>query len=229
MRLDESVPLVMLQFSFSNINVVPKWVRQEKPEDAQKHQERIARKSSATGVTVIEPAENCSANGFLDELKSAGYELVDALYQTRMNKPGTYNKVYHMVRYTFGRTRDDAVVPDEFQNALIKARDELGTLIDTAMWRVRVFSNPFYKKGEEMPDQRVASVNFEARKPLIQSDGQPVLVWQKDDAGNKIGDAPLPLQSSFMLQIVDGRIQITSAVDELTHTNLDALLAQLLG
>lgn len=73
-------------------------------------------------------------------------------------------------------------------------------ICETALWRVRAFSNPFYIEGEEVDGVRAISINCEARVPLFLPNGQPVVARRKDAQGNKIGD-PVPIEPSGILTI----------------------------
>lgn len=197
--------MVAVQFSFSSPAVIPQVVKRAERETPD---ERNERKSRSSGVLLIEPTEKCSLVGLLGELEAAGYEMVDALYQERIDpKDPRGRRTYHMVRFLFAR-REFVNLSDEFEKARILA--ELTEMCATAMWRVRVFSNPFYKDGEEVPGQRAMSINFDARKPLFRLDGQPVTVWQKDEKGRRVGDAPVPLSPEHCLQFVGDTVAIVT-------------------
>jgi hypothetical protein len=200
--------LVALQFSFSNPDVIPPTVKRlgrETPE------ERVLRKSRASGVMVIEPTERCSLVELLGELEAAGYEMVDAFYQERIDaKDPRGKRTYHMVRFLFAH-REFVELSDEFKKTRDIIRAELRSMCESAMWRVRAFSNPFYKNGEEIPDQHAVSINLEARQPLFRPDGQPVTVWQKDENGKKVGGAPRPIKPDYCLRIVGDAIQLVTA------------------
>jgi hypothetical protein len=172
--LNGTVRLVALQFSFSNPDAIPATV---KCQDRETQEERVVRKSHSSGVMVIDPTEKCSLVEFLGELEASGYEMVDAFYKERIDaKDPRGKRSYHMVRFLFAR-REFVELSDEFKKVRDIIRTELRSICETAMWRVRSFSNPFYKNGEEISDQRVVSVNLEARTPLFRPDGQPVTVW----------------------------------------------------
>lgn len=206
--LNGSVRLVAIQFSFSNPDVIPSSVKRLNRET---QEERVERKNHSSGVVVIEPTEKCSSVEFLGELEAAGYEMVDAFYKERIDpKDPRGKRTYHMVRFLFARHKF-VELSDEFKKVRDVIRAELRSICESAMWRVRSFSNPFYKNGEEIPDQRTVSINLEVRQPLFRPDGQPVTVWQKDENGERVGDAPLPLKASYCLHIVDDAIQLTMA------------------
>ena len=206
--LNSTVRLVALQFSFSNPDVIPATVKRQ---DRETPEERVVRKSHSSGVMVIEPTEKCSLVEFLGELEAAGYEMVDGFYKERIDAKDPRNKrTYHMVRFLFAR-HEFVELSDEFKKVRDVIRTELQSICESAMWRVRSFSNPFYKNGEEIPDQRAVSINLETRQPLFRPDGQPVTVWQKDENGKRVGDAPLPLKDDYCLRIVGDAVQLVTA------------------
>ncbi|MBI2035674.1 MAG: hypothetical protein HYT12_03245 [Candidatus Liptonbacteria bacterium] len=160
---------------------------------------------------VIEPTEKCSLVEFLGELEASGYEMVYGFYKMRIDaKDPRGKRSYHMVRYLFAR-REFVELSDEFKKVRDVIRAELRSICESAMWRVRAFLNPFYKNGEEIPGERAVSINLEARQPLFRPDGQPVTVWQKDENGERVGDAPLPLKAAYYLRIVGGAVQLATA------------------
>lgn len=205
--LDNSVRMVMLQFSFSNSKIVPRWVWEKSFEKWGEWKER--KNNEGTGETAIPPTKNCSLIKFLDELEIAGYKMVDALYQPRTDpKDNSRKRKYHMVRFIFVRREYLEELPEGFKNAQKNIHDELRKMCKEAMWRIRVFLNPFFQDNEEVPGHHALSINLELRTPLVQSDGQPVVVWQKDNQDNRIGDAPLPLKPDHYLHITENAIQL---------------------
>ncbi len=206
--LNGTVPLIALQFSFSNSNAIPTMVKRLNRETPE---ERVVRKDRSSGVMVIEPTAKCSLVEFLGELETAGYEMVDAFHKERIDaKDPRGKKSYHMMRFLFAR-REFVDLSDEFKKVRDLIYFELRSICESAMWRVRVFSNPFYENGEEVPDRRAVSINLEAREPFSRPDGQPVTVWQKDENGNRVGDAPLPLKANHCLRIVNDAVRLVTA------------------
>lgn len=206
-----SVRLISFQFSFSNPRIVPHSLKQleREGETLEKRNERKEREGS--GSMIIEPTENCSLVEFLDNLEEAGYEMVDAFYQSRVDpKDPCGRRMYHMMRFLFAR-REYVDLSDEFKKVQDTIRAELREICAQAMWRVRVFRNPFFKKGEEIPGQHALSINLEARKPLFCPDGQPVTVWQKDEDGRRVGDKPIPIKPDHCLRIKDNAVQLLTA------------------
>ncbi len=207
-RLDNSVRLVALQFSFSNPNAVPQVVKRAERETPDEWNER---KSRASGTMVVEPTENCSIVEFLGELEAAGYEMVDAFYKERIDPKDPWGRrTYRVVCFLFAR-HEFVDLSVEFKGVRDDVRAALTEMCRVAMWRVRVFSNPFYQNGLEVPDQRAVSINLKARQPLFRLDGQPVTVWQKDERGKRIGDAPLPLKPRCCLRLVSDAVQLVTA------------------
>jgi hypothetical protein len=203
--LNGTVRLVALQFSFSNSDAIPVSVKHL---DRETQEERMERKSYLSGVMVIKPTEKCFLAEFLVELEAAGYEMVDAFYKERIDgKDPRGKRTYHTVRFLFAR-REFAELSDEFKKVRHTVRVELMSICESAMWRIRSFLNPFYKNGEEISDQRAVSINLEVRQPLFRPDGQPVTMWQKDEKGRRVGDAPLPIMADYCLRIVNDAISL---------------------
>ena len=209
--LNGTVRLVALQFRFTNLDLIPASVKRL---DRETQEGYASRKSHSSGVVVIEPTtKKYSLAEFFGELEAAGYELVDALYQERPHnniKDPCGNWTYHMVRFLFAR-REFVELSDEFKRVRDTICAELRSICESALWCAQAFSNPFYKNGEEIPDQRAVSINLEARQPLFRPDGKPVTVWQKDENGKRVGDAPLPLKADYCLRIVSDVIQLVKA------------------
>ncbi len=202
--LDHTARLVMMQFSFSNPQVIPNFVRRRQAETKPESEER--KQQPSRGIAIIEPVENISVQDFALELEAQGYVLVDGVYQSRQN-PHKPMQMYHMVRFTFSRV-EHAEISDHFQTVQSIIRTELSDICDGAFWRTRGFSNPFYKSGEEIPGYRAVSLNFEARVPRYLPDGQPVKERRKDAQGRKIGD-PVPLEPSHRLIISNGTLTLS--------------------
>lgn len=203
--LDASVRLVTLQFSFSNPEAIPAGVKQRAQETIE---ERVERKSRSSGTMVMEPTENCSVAEFIDELGAAGYELVDAFCKERLDaKDPRGQRTYHTARFVFAR-HEFVNISEEFKKVQGAIQAEIQEMCRAAFWRVRMFLNPFYQNGEEIADQHALSINLESRKPRFLPNGQPVLVWQKDEHGRRVGDSPLPLQPSHHLRLVQNAVQL---------------------
>jgi len=196
----DSVRLVMLQFSFSNPKVVPLFIKRQKREN----EKEIIRKNEVLGTQIIEPTAKVSLRFFLSYLEKTGYEMVDGFYQARLDKN---NRPYHMVRFIFVR-RQYVVISEEFRQVRDVLRAELQEISQIALWRIRVFLNPFFKNGEEIPGQYALSINLEMRQPLFHPDGQAMMVWPKDEEGKRTGKEPLPLNPDHYLCIKDNCLQL---------------------
>lgn len=200
--------VIALQFSFSNPDAIPASVKRMSRET---QEERVERKSYSSGVMVIEPTEKCSVAEFLGEIEAAGYEMVDAFYKRRIDaKDPRGRSSYHMVRFLFAR-HDFVELSDEFKKVRGVILSELQSICESAMWRVRVFSNPFYKNGEEIHGQRAVAINLEVRQPFHHPDGKPKTMWQKDGNGKRIGEAPLPLKADYCLRIAGDAVSLMTA------------------
>lgn len=208
LKLDKTVKSLYLQFSFSNENAVPGWLPLKEEETQAESKERRERKTHGTGmsVCVIQSTEGCSLESLLDKIKAAGFTLVNAYYQPRVD-PNNPWKRWFMARYIFVRNED--VTRDELGEYREEIETGLKDLCLLAFWRVRAWRNPFFKNDEPVDGLFAASVNLEARKPRYQPNGSPIVVWQKDSAGNRVGTAPQPLEPTHILTIREGALQLT--------------------
>lgn len=207
--IDGTVHLILLQFSFSNANAVPPAIKRRQRETLN---ERKERKTHTDGIVVIEPTLNCSLSNSIDDLEAAGYELVDAFCQKRLDpKDPAGRRVYQMVRYMFAR-KEFVNISEEFRRVRYVIRAELQEeMCDSALWRVRSLLNPLYNRnGEEVEGQYMMSVNLEARRPLLRADGQLVVEWQKDENGRRIGVAPVPIMAEHILRLSKGYLLLTT-------------------
>jgi hypothetical protein len=201
-KLDSSVRLVLVQFSFSNPDAIPPSVRWRRPET---QEERVERKDHVAGVMIVQPTEGTSLAEFPRDLEAAGYKLVDAFCKERIND-NPHLKRYHMVRFIFAR-REHAQISQGFWKVRDAIRAEFQGICGSAMWRVRVFDNPFYQDEEEVSGRRTMSINLEVRQPLFVG-GQPVMVWQRDDVGRRVGSAPIRLTAKRHFRVVAGEPKI---------------------
>lgn len=197
---------IMLQFSFSNIEVIPALVKRANPET---HVERAERKSEANinGIKLIDPVKNVSLVTFLEDLAEAGYVLVSSFYQERLDSKDFFGKEkYHTVRYFFVRREFDWP-SEEFKAKRGDILAELMEMVRTSNWRVRAYDNPFYENGEPN-GERTISVNLEVREPLFRPDGSQIVARPKDANGRIISQIPVPICADHDLRILDDEIVV---------------------
>lgn len=206
MSEDKVIRLILLQFSFSNPEAVPASVRSFQREKETQEEMTIRKMAFGTGVQVLEPVQNVSLADILEDLEGADYQLVVALHQERTH-PKDPRRKFQMVRFEFTR-REFVYISKEFKAVRDVIRADLKEMCRTALWRVRTFLNPLYRNGEEVDGQYALSINLEARQPLSQPDGRPVMVWQKDEKGERVGNEPLPLEPDHRLRIEDGELKL---------------------
>ncbi len=208
--LSSNVRKVVLQFSMSHGNQVPRWVTWIKPET---FADRESRKSAfAPGEQFLFPEEdvsgrgvnNVSLVGILDDLEGAGYVLTEAVAQERLaNKSGV--PPYAMVRYTFYR-HDLALRTKDFLRNEKNIMRDLQEFLELATWRARGFRNPYFKNdGTVLEGSFGISINMEARNPLYVGNdkARPQVRWQKDASGERIGDAPVQVVPGCFVGIID--------------------------
>lgn len=200
--LDDSVKLIILQFSFSNPSIVPASIKQVESESLDDRKIRKSREDTDTSEIIIEPTENAYLAYFIDDLKTAGYEIVDALYQPRVDpKDLAEKRTYHMVRFLFARTESIEKIYEGFLKIRPTIYTDLEGMCVDAIWRVRALLNPLSKNGKDVYGQHALSINLEVRKPLFNPDDHHVLTWEKDEDGNRIGDEPVPIMPDYCLRI----------------------------
>ena len=198
--LDGAVKLVLLQFMCTT-KALPSGLFEKNKESVD---ELIARKSGIQGVQFFEPTQNVSLLKFLEDLAEAGYTIVDAHYQMRANTRGQENPV---VKFVF-ISEDNLRNPGEFTTHKVAATKSLEQMCSQATWSAMGYLNPFFQSGHEVDRAHSVSINLAARIPLVGPDGNPLLRWQKDEAGERIGDAPIPLEPKKFLRIQEDNICI---------------------
>ena len=215
----EDIRLIIIQISFSNPQIVPDCVRKIKQET---EKDRKIRTSRNSGVTIIHPTENCSLVGFIGDICEA-YELVDAFHQERIPKKvsGQSNRYfgqsmqeyYQTLRFVFARK--DFVSPSpEFQELQDKVLSSLMGICDMALWRVRVFNNPYFQDGKEIIGQRAISVNLENRSPLFHPNGERIMVYPVNSSGEKIRDSKVQIEPENYLCFEDNEGNIIIRIEQ---------------
>lgn len=204
-NVQPGVRLILLQFSFSNPEVVPHSVCQLGRELGA---ERRMRENLPAGKLVIEPHEDVGLAGFVMQLRTNGYELVDAFHQLRDDQRNP-RRTYQMVRYVFMR-REHVCSTASFVQVRATLLNGLLDLLVQALWRCRVYLNPLFVDGCRVVGESAVSINLDARKSLF-SCGQRIAVWRRDENGEKMGEAPMPIQLAYELRFRDNAIEIVPA------------------
>ena len=172
-----SIPMVFVQFSFSNRKIVPFSLPWRPNETAA---EAANRNNRHTGKQTVEPVAPVYADNLYNLLWWQGYRLVEAWAQERRKGKGVY---FYACRFIFWR-REEAVFPGEevFARNVVAFQE----LVREATWRFRAFSNPFYENGEEEQFKWCLSLNLEARQPLVNDNGAGVMISPALWSGVKI-------------------------------------------
>lgn len=196
--------LVILQFSFSKLSLIPNCIPMRAPESKEKTTER---KNAVRGEQIIPETAGVKVLGFLQSLIPYGYQLSDAFALTR-EKNG---QEYGVVRFVFAGPGHH-MASAEFAKNRPAYLEELRKLLDEACWRVRAFINPFFRDQLPVDDKYVISINLEARDPLVNPDGSLILRWKRDENNNKIGDQKFPIEPKNFLKIRNGEVVIVANV-----------------
>lgn len=201
--LEGTVRLVTLQFSATNPSFVPERLPRKGKETVEQF---VVRKSAIKGHQILEPVERVSGLYFSQDLEGEGYQPVDAFART-MEKDGRPFTVARFVSVAEQYVDSS----EEFLKIKPICKDAQVQIVTQALWRIRAFLNPFFENGEVVDGQYAISVNFEARVPLVDKDGKPLLQWRKDERGERIGDAPVPIEPRLFLRIENGDLCFKSA------------------
>lgn len=206
--LDRGVRLVVVQFSFSNPDMIPDSVRYLGSETPKQYEKRMSHQS---GVQEMDSGEKkrCSLAEFCDDLESSGYTLADGRCKECIDpNDRRHQRTYFAVRFLFVR-QDLFAASEKFEEVRDSVSSDLRFICESSIWRTRVYRNPFCN-GEEASGEHVLSVNLMARQPLLEPDGKPIRAWKKDERGERVGDAPVPLAPDCHLRIRDGVIEFSA-------------------
>jgi hypothetical protein len=152
------------------------------------------------GKLIVEPTEWSSLKSILEDLDASGYRLVNVHCEDR--EDGRESGKHYIVRFIFSATEQSSA---EFSRIRKFLRLEFYDICTEALWKTRAYSNPLAN------GQRGMNIVCDTRRPFIQGDGKLATVWQKDAAGERIGDAPLPLTAGHLLRIAKGDIHLLAA------------------
>lgn len=202
-KVDPSLRMIIIQASFTNEAAVPELLMKLTRETTQ---ESGVRRERATGVEVIAPVERVNLATIRFDMTEAGFVLVNATYQRRVDQHNS-RRTYHTVRFVYVHTSQ--AKQSDFDKKRVGVLAELGRMLSDAFWRVRVFNNPYFKDGVPIGDERMLSINLEARVPRYMPDGTLVAHWKKDvHSGERVGDRPLPIEPAAQLTIKKGILSL---------------------
>ncbi len=192
--------LVAIKFSM-NADLIPRELGKLK----QAEYSEVKFHHGPTGTKLYEePVPSCSVAELIEELEPQGYEFAGASYERRPD-PNGGRKIYHAACYFF-YLRDFATPSDEFKKKRYALRQELKGLSSDALWTMRrADDNPLYgPDGLPVDDEHTLEINLNGRQPLVDSNGQLLLVWQ--DKFKK--DTKVPLKAKNELRLIGGDLQI---------------------
>ena len=201
--IGRDVQLIVIQFSYANFSITPPGVKRLEQEGAEEFNKR---KSAIRGRQCLEPTEEVDGLPLLDDLKKVGYQLVDAFCKAR-EKDG---QGYAMTRFVFAAPDHVESSPD-FLAVKDKCYAGLEQMLQQALWRARGFTNPLFRDSEIVDGKSSVSINFEARRPIVDSAGNYMLEWKKDERGQRIGDGPVPISSDLCLRVENGFLCVQGA------------------
>lgn len=125
------------------------------------------------------------------------YVLVGAKRQSRMNDRGSWD---HTFRFVWVR-REFFTPSEEFAQSSGHALASLVILCGKNMWRGQSFLNPFFADGVPVEGHAAVDINLKEREDVVDANCQPLMVWQKDEAGRRVGDTKVQLKPNFTLRL----------------------------
>lgn len=160
--------------------------------------------STPQGKLETESEGTLSLEGIVDQLHAAGFVLVRGRCIEMQRAHGVVGaKTTYSARFTFARITDDKEKAElEKKNATRLAA--LRDICTSAYWCGKVFRNPAFVGGKPVPGAENLHIALAGRAPRQRPDGSPVLVWETDEEGLRVGDAPLPLKPDTEVQLSFG-------------------------
>jgi len=198
----KDVRLFIIQFSYSNFEITPEGLFEKPDETAE---EVNKRRSAIKGRMCLQPTSEVDGLPVLYDLRHKEYVMVDGFKKTR-EKDG---RPYQLVRFVFARP-DGATPSPEFVAHREVCYAGLCQLLEQALWRARAFVNPLFAGGDVVDGESTISLNFEARKPIVNRNGQMVLERREDDNGQRGGELG-PVSSELQLRILNGILRVAGA------------------
>ncbi len=199
--IGQSVRIVGLQFRFTNETLIPSFIRALPPQQG-------SRGAPPAGQEFITPTQNVGVADVLRELEGIGYVLVDAFYQSRPASGG--GKPAYIVRFVFARTEFAEPKP-----AFVKIRDQarlaLGAMLEDSMWATQAYINSLFVDNELIDGEFAVMINMTARNPLVQPDGQPIMVWPKGAPRDHLAQQKVPMAAETQLHFLRDSIELLPA------------------
>lgn len=188
--------IIMVQLSMSNDKRIPNYVPERDQETwTESLNRRTFRTDGPSSVQLVKSGddERYSFENLLDQLADAGYYMVSVWRQERKDPKGRRDprgngRTYHTLRYTFAKGEEAEQRLGELQDEYPSVEEDFISRMNDVFWRANVFQN-YRGHGESM-----ISVNLGAAVDRLDQNGDERLVWDRDDAGEKVGDAPKPIQ-----------------------------------
>lgn len=173
-KINANDRLLMVQFDLNNYEALPfnlPDLGKETVEESRKR--RSTAKTNAVKTRLADFGQKKIFAAYVPiSLHTSGYVLVDAQHRERIDRHKS-NITYHSVRYTFVRKEFEKKDDEEFKKFLPYRGVHyagLQELCELALWeKIRIYRNPFYDNGAEVPGQHAISLNLDGRKPLFES------------------------------------------------------------
>jgi hypothetical protein len=165
--------LLFIQFDLNNYEALPfnlPNLGKETIESARRR--RAANRVNAVKTKLVDLQKKIFAAYIPISLYTSGYVLVNVQHYERIDQ-NNKNIYFNALRYTFVRKEFERKDDEELKKFLpFRGVHYAGLqeLCELVLWeKLRIYRNPFYTDGKEIPGQHAISLNLDGRKPLFES------------------------------------------------------------
>jgi hypothetical protein len=201
--VDAEAMTIALQFHLVDIDRVPEGMK-----PFVKVMPAVQPPALPEGKLIFQDLPKCRPDlgGYLTD----GWSMINAFVKyNQLSGPASR----YVARFVFARSGSNKKSVDEFvkrPRAVELAMKAMETLSAMALWQASLHKNPFAApKG----NFHGLEINFRGRIPLFEPDGEPVLVWSRNERGKPLkGQGKVPLEPSYFLQARDKRRGISPSL-----------------
>lgn len=154
------------------------------------------------GTLLLEETGDFSPRTLLSDLTQSGYVLINTRCEAWMSR----KRSLYAVLFVFAhRDNDASIVSPWFSQMREDLEHELDRALQNAIWqRVRIFSNPIFDAGVEIPGIRSATIVLDQRQSLHQPNGEPVMIFPTED------DLPIPITPAHLIRFTNSTLYFES-------------------
>ncbi len=214
-KKNRTIRVVGLRFSSSNRETISNALKEVDRKINPRQKNVSQAKKIALGTQLIPKTEKCDISQFVEKLEQAGYELVHFVHKPFCDHGTPLRHVEYFqldvrpqhVAYFLFALKEFSAPSEAFKSEKEMIHTELLKMCRAALWQSEMFLNPFYQDGKQIAGHNSININFNARLPLNNQDGQPVMVWEKNVNGHRSGKK-VPLEPNHVLVVSGNAIRL---------------------